>query len=541
LVFFSFTFFVTSSLWAAKYYVAQKAAGGNTGVDCANAKSLLWFNSNAIGGDTATLCDGKFTTLISPSNSGTSENPITYIADTKHAAIISKQSYGANLTDKNYIVIDGLYFNHCGAYWIKLSNSKYNTIKNCKFYKARAWSGIHFSRESDYNKIFDNIFEDAPLSGDANVTWPADMICTDSKSNSFNLIQGNTFGRSAHASIGAYNTYRWVYRSNKFQNTFHTALGPGGSALVERNYFYDVGEDFKSNPGLRKTFYVRIRHPAIQLNYSRNIIRKNIFDNVGSGIFIASLENYDADDNRIYNNTVNKAVRNIWGEYTGTKWNLDNNVWKNNSITETFDTIAEDGKTRGTAYAVYYRPGYRGGGSGNKWYSNNFFSINDEKYKIRSTIDTLSNIQKTFASDFPGATNVQIYPKYTDSENRVFTLQPDSPLIDGGTWLTTVTSSTESSVHSFKVADSRYFYDGWKIPGETGDIIKTQNGSVATIDKIDYDTNTITVKAAIDIVKNEGVALDYNGSTPDIGAFEFDGVNKSTLDPPKKLHINLKE
>lgn len=48
--FFLITFLSVPSLWAATYYVAQNAAGRNTGADCANANSLSWFNSNARGG-----------------------------------------------------------------------------------------------------------------------------------------------------------------------------------------------------------------------------------------------------------------------------------------------------------------------------------------------------------------------------------------------------------------------------------------------------------------------------------------------------------
>ena len=108
-------------------------------------------------------------------------------------------------------------------------------------------------------------------------------------------------------------------------------------------------------------------------------------------------------------------------------------------------------------------------------------------------------------------------------------------MIDAGAWLTTITNSTASGVSSFVVDDSRYFYDGWGIPGETGDIIKTQNGEVTTIQSINYDTHTITVSPAIHIVKGEGLALNYSGSAPEIGAYEYGASD--IVSPPKELKI----
>ena len=110
---------------------------------------------------------------------------------------------------------------------------------------------------------------------------------------------------------------------------------------------------------------------------------------------------------------------------------------------------------------------------------------------------------------------------FTNANSRNFTLRSSSPMIDAGAFLTTVTSTTASGRTAFIVDDAAYFYDGWGIPGETGDKIKTEHGQVTTIQTIDYDTHTITVSPAINIVNGEGVALNYFGSAPDIGAFEY--------------------
>ncbi len=114
-----------------------------------------------------------------------------------------------------------------------------------------------------------------------------------------------------------------------------------------------------------------------------------------------------------------------------------------------------------------------------------------------------------------------------DAEHPDFALQESSPAIDSGTWLTTITSTTATDQTSITVQDATPFYSGsgapWFIEGQSGDIIKTQHGQTTAILTINYDTNTITVSPAIDIIRGEGVALDYTGTAPDLGAHEYSG------------------
>src|SRR5271166_4151436 len=74
---------------ASNIYVAQNAAGGNTGVDCADAHAAAWFNSSSnwgsaasqIGpGTTVHLC-GTLNAPINAQGSGTSGSPIVIAFD----------------------------------------------------------------------------------------------------------------------------------------------------------------------------------------------------------------------------------------------------------------------------------------------------------------------------------------------------------------------------------------------------------------------------------------------------------------------------
>ena len=107
----------------------------------------------------------------------------------------------------------------------------------------------------------------------------------------------------------------------------------------------------------------------------------------------------------------------------------------------------------------------------------------------------------------------------TRPEDNDFTLQSDSPCIDAGSWLTTITSSTGNGT-SFVVDDAYYFTDGYGII--TGDEIQLEGiSSSVTITNVDYGNNTITVDTSLSWTNGQGVGMAYQGSAPDIGAYEY--------------------
>jgi hypothetical protein len=124
-------------------------------------------------------------------------------------------------------------------------------------------------------------------------------------------------------------------------------------------------------------------------------------------------------------------------------------------------------------------------------------------------------------------------PLFKNTARNDFTLKSNSPAIDAGTWLSTIISPTGSGT-SFQVDDVSYFYDGYGIPGETGEIIKTQGGQIATI--VDITGDKITVDKSINWTIGEGLALNYEGAAPDIGAKEYN--RSSYLSSPKELRLS---
>jgi hypothetical protein len=100
-------------------------------------------------------------------------------------------------------------------------------------------------------------------------------------------------------------------------------------------------------------------------------------------------------------------------------------------------------------------------------------------------------------------------------------LKANSTAIDQGIFLTTITSASGSGTQ-FQVLDARYFMDGWGIPHVQGDEIQFFGSTQrARISNVNYTTNTITVDKSLSWTQNQGLCLAYQGSAPDLGAYEY--------------------
>jgi hypothetical protein len=114
-----FVIFAASFSPASDIYIAQNAAGANTGADCADAYALSWFNNSSnwgsksgrIGaGTTVHLC-GTITSALTAEGSGTSGSPITLLFDTATSGNISMAAIPASgaivVNNQGWITIQG--------------------------------------------------------------------------------------------------------------------------------------------------------------------------------------------------------------------------------------------------------------------------------------------------------------------------------------------------------------------------------------------------------------------------------------------------
>jgi len=538
-------------------------------------------NSTLQAGDTVYIREGTYAAdQIMPSNSGTQENRITYRNYGEELVELNGMGAGCAvyLGDRDYITIDGFYIHNWLRGIVLYDGSDYNVIENCIIEKIFGYAGSRiayhcidsngfncseewtiYGEYCNYNKITGCTFLDAPdhpgcppegycddktssecAASSSSCTWintsksdisgwvdgdgctsncgslPDDHLVVDCGNG--NVVADSWFGDSAHSAlvVGNYAPYT-VFRNNVTENGYRRGIAAvyhGQHILIEDNYNYDGAFDQANNPrGQSRNQDRMYGTQGMQLAGSGApdyvIFRRNVTHNTGSCLSVPN------EHNRYYHNTFDKMIRSLSHEGQS----FTDNIFKNNIFSGMGNPDVVSQSFTSGHVGIYVQPGYE---IHSNLFTHNTWYPEYSYWRYKWVKSSLSQLESIFPSEWPAGANLLLDPMLNDPNNHDFTLPLSSPMIDAGDWLTTITSSTAGGQTSFTVADSFYFYDGWNIPDEIGDTIKTEYGQVTTIQTIDYDTHTITVSPAIDIVNGEGVTPGYTGSTPDIGAFEYE-------------------
>lgn len=514
---------------AANYYVdANKGNDNNIGTSKAPWKTLTKANSILKAGDTAFIKAGFYAQTIRPLKSGAKGQYITYTnfqgADVTIGGGIK---FGADLSNRSWIKIDGLHFTDTNGSWIEFEpNGSYNQISNNEFEatgSSMSYTGLHVKERSDYNRIIGNSL--------TSKCQPKDLIMI--QNSSYNLIEDNKFRYASHNAlnlrglgVSEYN----VIRSNTFRNPYHSALGVWRSAnytLVEKNIISDSGSlcDDDGCPanicGSDKDQSADItQHAAIQLGSQYCIIRQNVLANNGRFTLVSYSDEKMSVENRIYQNTF-YSNQIGWLTNANEGYPLSGNIAVNN--------IFEDHVEKTLSFTS------KVASNDNLFINNNFNKSAVLTYKSAQGLDAIESKY----SEWQGNNNLD--PGFKNATSYNFSLRSNSPMIDTAKWLTTITSASGNG-KSFFVADASYFSDGFGII--EGDNIQLENQtSTMVIQSINYQTNKIVVDRQVSWKKGDGLSLPYTGSAPDMGALEYGAVSSNPgtdmeLQPPLLRVIN---
>jgi hypothetical protein len=574
------------SAHAADLYWADNTGGAANWAACesdtdpgaGNRCTITQANDSISAGETIYLVAGTYTTTISPTNNGTSGNYITYERDPDSAqwSVIfeTSSSHSVSLSSDDYIKIKGIYFSSSGSRWLNAIDSDYIWFDHCKFHDANAYVGFLAYSDggdgSDYGKITNCIFEDAPVLTDTsgcvdelgNTTWDAECASQAAAGDDLNsdcncfsapsdmiritngtgwLVEGNISGSSDHHFITVQGTGgHHVIRGNVIENKYHGAISTLYNTLepclIEDNIIKNGGEEKAKSATKRNRTEVNATglYPASD----GGIWRFNVVYNTGYGVSPLMVSaNGLAENNYIYHNTFhNNDVNQVFSENgqgipadPGNKF-INNIFSKDDNIPsynlEDWDCFGAPGifaQVVDCGDSVVSSHLYKS----NAWYPDNLFYYKDT-YTVAKSLATLVSSYPTEWVD-----NKIADPHFTAAATYDFTLTSSSTdLIDQGAWLTTITSSSSSGTE-FDVADGMHFFDGWGIPGETGDTIYTSTGQSAII--TDVTGNTITVDQSISWSYGDGITVvNYTGEKPDIGAYEF---TEADPEPPESITI----
>jgi hypothetical protein len=411
----------------------------------------------------------------------------------------------------------------CDRFLYIRNRASYNTIAWCTFDSARldngqtaTWAGSRIAGNSQHNWVKNCRFSNYGYYTNDDIGCVLD-IGTESNpddSTRYNLIENSHFFHGGHHVMGVYGKFN-VIRNNRFHNepwSMGTADADRGAVLYgDRNLSFS---GYSENGGRNLIEGNRVGYSAdpsdnngasgMSMNNSENIVRFNAyFNNISAGLSMSVTASYLQSilRNKVYHNSFFNNGHNPYnpndhmasgigfGIYSGSLV-IQENVLKNNILYEHRVPIDE-------------------------------YNINTPG---RDGIISEQIIENNWDGDSQGD------PMFVDADTAhgdpLDSLTPDlhldpaSPCIDSGTYLTTIVSSSGTGT-SFQVEDAGYFMDGWGIEGVDGDQIQLWGTTErARITTVDYQGNTLTVDRSLTWTQNQGVCLAYEGAAPDIGAFE---------------------
>ena len=493
-------------------------------------QSINKANKELQPGDILYLREGRYNNAIQPLNNGVEGSPIIYTNYPGERPVIHSLPTGANLSGKEYIVINHIHFENCNYFIRSYPNGfKYSIIKDCTMKDQTGWCGIEIGDGCDFNRIYNNYINSSGVEGDC-IHIGMDAVGEEFGAH-YNLITNNECTGALHGGIccaGDKTTYN-IIRNNYVHNIGDNNIATGALTsyvLIEGNRLHNPGIDADGAS-------------AIQLRSENSIIRKNIMtrnidldiDNTAGALELQVTDNRPYNrNNKIYHNVIYNFNQNgsIWygiklSVYTD-KVQFGPNIFKNNIIYKNgslFNNGCQIAYTRNiTDNPVDVFDGNLISNGINSEQVIYFFEYNKLYLSLKNAMNSHPDI---FLNK-----NIDTDPLFVNEEIYDFQLKESSPCIDTGTALTTCL--TAGSGYQIFVEDASYFCDGWHLI--EGDIIQVGNNHQVKLVSVDYLNNILTINQSIVWRQNDPVSLSFKGKAPDIGAFEFNGNSDLTAPSP---------
>ncbi len=518
-----------SSTSATVYYV-DSASGNDT--DDGKTLTTAWKSINKANqllqpGDTVYIRKGTYRESIRPNNSGSENLHITYSAYQDEKVLLSGVTIAINLKVLSYITVDGIDIEKVDRY-VAFDSCHHTCIANGTFdnhNSPEGWPvGIIFKNNSHHNKIYNCTIgrvgyctSDDDKGGTMTIgVWEDTTDHCD-----YNLLENNVFFYGGHHIIEVVGSHN-IIRNNYFHNEEWMDCqqtetgGKCGNRLiiigynprqVKRNLIEGNRLAFSGVPPDGNT------SAGISIRTPYNIVRKNVFYyNDGPGFDISTMDStYDARFIHVYHNTF---YHNGFVLLSGVE------TWKQGGM-----LVARHGNSTPTTHLSV---------------KNNIFHDNKTDPIVFYYVVKDSQVVEGNWEHYGDP----LFKDITSSIDPFISTPPDlhleqtSPCIDSGVFLTKIVSPDGSGTQ-FQVDDAGYFTDGWGVI--QGDLIQLEKSVERTrVTGIDYATNTVTVDKTVTWNVNTGVSLAYEGTRPDIGAFEYGLVNDIKKVFPQKAGTSNK-
>lgn len=550
---------------AADYVVSPAGDDANAGTAEAPWKTIGKANTALQSGDSVTLRSGSYTEIISPVAQNT-----TFRAEKGDVVVITGESGSEPLADlrQAYVTVDNIIFERVkratGRYADVIIGGHHGTIRNitirnmidsmAELQAKRIYTGIEvggadaliegsrIDRASGAAiKVLAGALR-ATIRNNALLDSGGDSIRIDSSRGILqgHLIEGNIL-LGSKASDGIQTNAAWgqtpeewskatdnrgiVIRNNTIGGHAENGIDLKGTSdiVVDGNVIYGtIGNNDGMSDGVADTNASGGAITRGSNATSKNvIIRRNILMDSHGGT--ALHQNW-----MVYHNTLAGNNRDVSGTNSGRTSTkkppffgvngspagaaIKNNIIVDHNSAQVATKLTGTIDIDGNLYWDHERPNAAPFAAGEAPYTEMIFPV--WKKALEGSASLVGD-EAHSAEAAPLFLNVPPRPT-GDPSHLDFRLAKGSPAIDSGIPLTTAVGSGTDSAR-IVVKQARYFYDGYGVT--KGDTIRVGDSDV-TIEKVDYNTNTLTLAKAIVWADNAPITLPYHGKAPDKGAFE---------------------
>lgn len=512
----------SASIFAAEYFISPDGSDANEGTRESPWQSIAKLSSSLKIGDTGIFLPGTYEGVIEPKLSGSRETQIVYKSDVPYKAVLKGRNsgeYAVYIKNVDHITIDGFTFEaKSKTRWFYLENANFCRIRNCNLdhvdiaVPAKTMN-CHYCHFENLKLLrCDNRGANGVLSGDMWNNYAATHC----------VFEKIYVSRAGHRPFGLWQdcsdiVVRDCIFDGRWCRDFEFFIPR--RVLMERCIITNAYEGSGSADGRAKLF-------VLDSIFRNNLIFRNGFLPVAATSYrYNELAPFGISRSMLYSNT--------WCMNQGCGWEMYGmqghdlvcgNVFKNNIMV---DNNPADGTAIMFNYCIakdnlFISNLLRGRKDGEK-------TIKKYEFQKGFLCYTAQEANETFPDMFKN--NFDADPMFVDISVDNFRLRPESQAIDKAEPLTRVRENAKN-LYYISVDDARYFYDGYGIPWEKGDVVYIgAEKKSARILRVDVEHNMLKLDKRIDCSKGDIVCLKYAGEAPDLGAYEY-GLEDGTETGP---------
>lgn len=524
------------------YYVSPNGDDDNPGTINKPWQHINYAASSSIikPGDTIYIRGGTYNESIEQKVSGAPGNYVTYRNYPNEHPIISDKNVGGRvrwmIKDESYIRIEGMTFQDYFITAVQVRNENEdvtdiaivnNVFENQKTRDGDTGKSIQIStlksgkfmyniniEGNEFYNMDTGIYPALQIEGDVRGAKILNNIIEGTSNIAINIAGRPQFGQPQRILVKGNDVSGFGLEDRHAPGIYLD--GAGKFIVVEDNIVHDRKQ------GIR----VNLENAASSLQTEHVILRRNIIYNTPSISMQLGVGGVPDNCNNVGELNYGVAVHNtIYTQENSTNHWFSCGVnlrWKNNALVHEGDsgyqyrlenTSVKTGQWE-SDYNFFYSSEVE---KPYRWFNKNYNSI-DAFYNV-------SGLEQHSITGLPNFTNQAAYD---------FTLQAGSPLIDAGGPLTF--TRNPGSGKEIPVEEVWYFSDGLGL--QEGDRIRVGSNPPVVIVNIDYVNQLLIVDRAINWSQGTAVNYDFNGNSPDIGAFEFETKLELSLTPnDQALHV----